>query len=94
MPDAADPGQVTALGLLRSTWTLLRGRLLAVLVLMSLQDAAIFACQRLADFVTNHGDSVTSFLCMHAYGMEMTMPSRVACLDQVDAAGDCDILTR
>ena len=82
---------MTALGLLRSTWTLLRGRLLAVLVLMSLQDAAIFAFQRLADLVTNHGDSVTSFLC---HGMEMTMPSRVACLDQLDAAGECDVLTR
>jgi hypothetical protein len=58
-PDATDPGQVTALGLLRSTWTMLRARLLAVLVLMSLQDAAIFACQRLADFVTNHGGSLT-----------------------------------
>ena len=63
VPDAADPGQVTALGLLRSTWTLLRGRLLAILVLMSLQDAAIFACQRLADFVTNHGEMLTPFLC-------------------------------
>jgi hypothetical protein len=53
-PESAETEQVTALGLLRSTWATLRGRLLAVLVLMSLQDAAIFACQRLADFVTNH----------------------------------------
>jgi len=36
-------------------WGILRGRLLAVLVLMSLQDAAIFACQRLADLATNYG---------------------------------------
>lgn len=54
----ADNGRVTALGLLRGTWATLRGRLLAVLVLMSLQDAAIFACQRLADFATNHGESL------------------------------------
>ena len=54
--ESAETGQVTALGLLCSTWAILRGRLLAVLVLMSLQDAAIFAFQRLADFVTNHGE--------------------------------------
>lgn len=52
---------MTALGLLRGTWAMLRGRLLAVLVLMSLQDAAIFACQRAADFVTNHGELQTLF---------------------------------
>jgi hypothetical protein len=65
VPGALETGQVTALGLLRSTWTMLRGRLLAVLVLMSLQDAAIFACQRLADFVTNHGGTLTPFPCNH-----------------------------
>lgn len=46
---------MTALRLLQGAWNTLQGRLLAVLVLMSLQDAAIFACQRLADFATNHG---------------------------------------
>lgn len=45
---------MTALGLLRGAWRTLRGRLLAVLVLMSLQDAAIFCCQRLADLATNY----------------------------------------
>lgn len=50
-----DAGRVTTLGLLREVWSTLRGRLLAALVLMSLQDAAIFTCQRIADLATNHG---------------------------------------
>lgn len=51
-----DPAAVTVLGLLRGVWRVLQGRLAAVLVLMSVQDAAIFGCQRLADFATNHGE--------------------------------------
>ena len=47
--------RLAPLPLLRAAWAALLPRLLPVLLLMMLQDSAIFALQRLADLGANHG---------------------------------------